>query len=71
MSERIRMNHAKYIRKAKRLVEETKLERAVKIFGEKNGRILNAVHDLGQGGIGTFSERLDMAYEIIKLNTKK
>lgn len=47
---------------------ETKLERAIFLYGKKDGRIMNAVHNIATGSIGTFSERLDTCMDIIKLS---
>lgn len=47
---------------------QNKLERAIDTYGAKHGRIIHAVHETAISKAGTFSERLELAYNIIELS---
>ena len=62
-----KVTYARIQRQDKRTLQ-TKLERAIEVYGKKDGRIMNAVHNIATGSVGTFSERLEICMDIIKLS---
>jgi hypothetical protein len=62
----------KSLQRARRLAHEevgqTKLERAIELYGKEDGRVMYAVHEMAISSVGTFSERLEMCNEIIELS---
>lgn len=71
MSKLIESKSNKLIEKAQRKALQTRLERAVDLYGSEHGRMMNAIYEIGISKPFTFTERLEIAYDIIKLNNKK
>ena len=49
-------------------IGQTKLERAIEVYGKDNGRVMYAVHEMATSQPNDFSTRLEMCMDIIKLS---
>ena len=56
------------IRRANKRQMQTKLDRAIDVYGKRNGGLMFAVHEFACNNHLPFSERLETAMQIIDLN---
>ena len=71
MGKLIQSKSAKYIRKTKERHERSDLTKFVQELGVKQGRIMHNVKLFACEVDKPFSEKLDLAYEIVELNKPK
>ena len=56
------------IKRANKRQMQTKLDRAIDVYGKRNGGLMFAVHEFACNNHLPFSERLDAAMEILEMN---